>query len=71
MDIKKRLENKKKELEKVYQQLIRQKSDVENKLVLTKGGYAVLDDLLNDLDKDKSKSKSKKTKNSNSKKGAK
>jgi hypothetical protein len=40
-------------------------------LVLTKGGYAVLDDLLNDLDKDKSKSKSKKTKNSNSKKGAK
>jgi hypothetical protein len=71
MDIKKRLENKKKELEKVYRQLIQQKNDVENKLVLTKGGYAVLDDLLNDLDKDKSKSKSKKTKNSNSKKGGK
>lgn len=50
MTYKERLEAKKKELAGVYQQLLQQKAAVEQKLILTKGGYAVLEDLLKEME---------------------
>ena len=53
MTHKEKLEAKKKELAGVYQQLLQQKSAVEQKLILTKGGYAVLEDLLKEMEEEK------------------